>query len=185
MGGLSTQLLKDFIIHRFTEVDEVTSSSWLAVVVVWRRGDGRRLWTWRTRLKAWRHRIGMDLLNAPFSIGRDAGLWFGYTGPLGEHETLFHARRRVVRVLGKEFEVPQPGQTLLLFLDEPPRSGRKATILVRSQRSEMRRETSDTAASVSMTFGAPWTLDGPLMTLASTDEQIRAFLSLDSESAAG
>lgn len=181
MGGLNTQAYGDFVIHSYTDLDETSYSSWLAVVVVWRRRDGTLPKGWRARLRALQYRVGMDVLNAPFHIGRDGLFWHGAAGPLGQRETLFHDVRRVVRVLGKEIEMPKPGHTLFIFLDEAPSSGHGPTILMRSERSDKRLESPDTGALVHFSSASPFAIGEPLHALAAGDEQVRAFLLLDSD----
>ena len=181
MGGLNTRLHGEFVIHNYTALDEASCSSWLAVVVVWRQREGTVPKGWRARLRAVRYRIGMDVLHAPFHIGRDALFWQGTAGPLGERETLFHDVRRVVRVLGKEVEMPRPGQTLFLFLDEAPSGGGAPTMLMRSERCDRRLESPNTGAIVHSSLGSPLASGEPLHALADRDRQVRAFFLLDSD----
>lgn len=182
MGGLNTQAYGEFLIHSYTDIDESSHSSWLAVVVIWRRRDGARPKGLRARLRALRYRVGMDVLHAPFHIGHDGLFWHGSAGPLGQQETLFHDVRRVVRVLGKEIDMPRPGHTLFIFLDEAPSVGRRPTILMRTERCDQRRESPDVGAIVHFSSNSPLAVGEPLHTLAARDEQVRKFLLLDSDS---
>jgi hypothetical protein len=44
--------------------------------------------------------------------------WSGSSGEHGEQETLYHAGRGVVRVLGREYALPTGDRTLVLLIDE-------------------------------------------------------------------
>lgn len=194
MSFFNTQVYGEYVIHTYTELDEAARARWLAVVVVWRQRDGAPPRTWRARIRALRYRIGMDPLNAPFYIGRDAMLWYGQAGPQGERETLFHAARRVFRVNGKEIALPSLGNTVFLFLDEAPTTSRKPTVLMRTGRSELEAQTPDTAEGVQISVAMPSATGGmlggvwavveqlpPLSALAANDAEVRAFLALDAE----
>jgi hypothetical protein len=69
----------------------------------------------------------LDPLNRRFSIGREAGLWYGSAGMNGEQATLFHPIRRVVRALGREYLLAPRGMTLVLLIDE---TGQSPTVRV-------------------------------------------------------
>ena len=89
----------------------------LTAVVAWRRGRAT-ISGWRARLRRWQFRLGLGPLQRRFSIGRDAGLWYGSVGIYGEQATLFHPIRRVVRALGREYLLAPRGMTLVLLIDE-------------------------------------------------------------------
>ena len=93
----------------------------LTAVVAWRRGRAT-VAGWRARLRRWQFRLGLDPLQRRFSIGREAGLWYGSVGINGEQATLFHPIRRVVRALGREYLLAPRGMTLVLLIDETKQS---------------------------------------------------------------
>lgn len=179
MGSLNTQTFGGYVVHSYTDIDEASSLSWLAVVVVWRRRDSAVRRVWRDRLRALRYRLGMDVVHARFHFGGDALHWHGTAGPLGERETLFHEVRRVVRVLSKEIAMPEVGHTLFLFLDEAPSDGHRATFLIRAMSSEQRPESSHVIAAVSASSSPSFLMGEPLHALALRDEEVRTFLGLD------
>ena len=117
MGGVIKQFAADLNVVYWSDDDDERLETSLTAVVAWRRGAATTH-GWRARLKRWQYQLGIDPLQRRFSIGRDAGLWGGSAGSNGEHETLFHMRRRVVRVLGREYQLPTRDKTLVLLVDE-------------------------------------------------------------------
>lgn len=93
----------------------------LTAVVAWRRGRAT-VAGWRARLRRWQFRLRLDPLHRRFSIGREAGLWYGSVGINGEQATLFHPIRRVVRALGRKYLLAPRGMTLVLLIDETNQS---------------------------------------------------------------
>jgi hypothetical protein len=116
----------------FTEDVPASSGTRLAAAVIWRNASAVRSRGWRDLLRKTWHRNGP--LGLGFSLGREAGLWDGSAGEHGEQETLYHPLRRVVRVLGKEYELPSDGQTLILMIDEYTRTGATPSVSVRMLR---------------------------------------------------
>lgn len=93
----------------------------IAVIVVWRAPVEPRPIAWSDLLRRLRYRLGIDPLRRNVSFtGIDGLLWMGSAGVDGEQETLFHARRRVVRVLGRDFAMSSDGPPTILLVDETP-----------------------------------------------------------------
>ncbi len=116
MGGVTTEFGGGVSLVYHSEEDVVRLETALTAVVAWRRGRATDA-GWRARFRRWQYRLGLGPLNRRFSIGRDAGHWYGSGGMKGEHATLFHPTRRVVRALENEYVLP-PGMTLVLLIDE-------------------------------------------------------------------
>jgi hypothetical protein len=117
MGGVTTQSGGGVTVVYHADDDLERLETTLTAVVVWRISRATHA-GWRARLRRWRYRLGLNPLLPRFSIGRNPGHWYGSSGMLGEHETLFHPVLRVVRVLGEQYPIPQRGTTLLLLIDE-------------------------------------------------------------------
>jgi hypothetical protein len=104
----------------FTEDVAGCDAYYLAAAVVWRISTAPRRWSWREPIRRVRQFFG------PFGIhlhlkGRFQP-WTGSSGAHGEQETLFNPDRRVVKVLGREYRLPETGQTLVLLIEERPSS---------------------------------------------------------------
>jgi len=132
MASVATQFTGPFHVVLFCDREQPSAEKWLAVVVAWRKARMPRKPRWRDQLRKVSYQLGVDPLNRRFSIGRDAGLWFGSAGVNGAYETLFHARRRVVRVHGKEYAYPVAGQVLVLLIDEESDANSAPRVLVRA-----------------------------------------------------
>lgn len=117
MGGVATQFGGDLNVVYWSDDDDERLETSLTAVVAWRLGAATTH-GWRARLRRWQYQLGIDPLHRRVSIGRDAGLWGGSAGSNGEHETLFHMRRRLIRVLGREYQLPTREKTLVLLVDE-------------------------------------------------------------------
>ncbi len=118
MGGVISEFGGPISVVYFSDDIPESNATWLVAAVVWRVAAASRAAGWRDMLRKFRYRVGGSPLTARFHLGRDSGLWGGSAGLHGEQETLFHARRRVVRVLGREYSLPSDGQTLVLLVDE-------------------------------------------------------------------
>jgi hypothetical protein len=98
-----------------SEDDTARERTYLAAAVVWRASAAPRRrspFGWLRRLRRWFGPFGIGL-----SIGREAGHWSGVEGADGEQTTLYHAGRRIVRVLGRNHRLPGEEQTLVLLID--------------------------------------------------------------------
>lgn len=121
MGGVISQFGGDVNVVYHSDDDRTHLETTLTAVVAWRRGRAT-VAGWRARLRRWQFRLGLGPLRRRFSIGRDAGLWYGSAGINGEQATLFHPIRRVVRALGREYLLAPRGMTLVLLIDETNQS---------------------------------------------------------------
>lgn len=122
MGGVSIEFRATTrndggleVVYYF-EYDSNRLETSLTAAVAW-RGCGATSAGWRGTLRSWQYRVGIDPLHRRFWI-RDRGWWIGSAGPNGEHETLFNPQRRVIRVLGRVYDFPPKGTTLVLLADE-------------------------------------------------------------------
>jgi len=121
VGGVILQFGGDVNVVYHSDEDRTHLETVLTAVVAWRRGRAT-ISGWRARLRRWQFRLGLGPLQRRFSIGRDAGLWYGSVGIYGEQATLFHPIRRVVRALGREYLLAPRGMTLVLLIDETNQS---------------------------------------------------------------
>ena len=117
MGGVIAQFGGAVNVVYHYDEDGAHLETVLTAVVAWRRGRAT-VARWRARLRRWQFRLRLDPLHRRFSIGRDAGRWYGTAGIDGQQATLFHPRRRVVRALGREYFLAPRGMTLVLLIDE-------------------------------------------------------------------
>jgi hypothetical protein len=122
----TTEQTKPIHVIYFSKDDSSSNGIWLAAAVVWRGPSCRRRHVVRDLFRRIRIRLGP--LGAGFSIGREAGHWTGAAGRDGEQETLYHPARRVVRVLRREYALPEDGQTLVLLVDEAASAGRASDV---------------------------------------------------------
>jgi hypothetical protein len=83
-------------------------------------------------LRRLRHRFGP--LGAGFHLKGRFERWSGSSGPDGEQETLYSSERKMVRVLGREYALPEDGRTLVLLIDENSGLGGSPTVKVRALR---------------------------------------------------
>lgn len=88
----------------------------LTAAVVWRGDASTRIRGWRRLLRRLRFRFGP--LGHGIHFGSTGGNWRGGSGMDGEHETLLHDERRIVRVLGRDYPLPPDGRTLVLLIDD-------------------------------------------------------------------
>ena len=121
MAGVTTEFggVTSIVYHSDDDAERLETS--LSAVVVWRRGRATES-GWGARFRRWQYRWRLDPMHRPFHIGREAGLWYGSHGMNGEHATLFHPTRRLVRVLGRKYALPPRGTTLVLLIDETGKS---------------------------------------------------------------
>jgi hypothetical protein len=125
-GGVTSEFGGDISVVYHADEDRSQLESVLTAAVAWRRGQATHA-GWRARLRRWQFRLGLDPLSRRFSIGRNGGLWYGSAGLNGEHATLFHPTRHVVRVLGRDYRLEPGRTTLVLLIDE---TNRKPTVRV-------------------------------------------------------
>lgn len=100
----------------FTEDVPGSNATRLVAAVVWRAATSPRRWHWRDPLRRIRHYFGP--LGIYLHRKRNFQPWTGSAGMDGEQETLFNPERRVVRVLGREYPLPEGARTLVLLIDE-------------------------------------------------------------------
>jgi hypothetical protein len=113
----------------FTDDDASENANRLAAVVVWRSDWPPSRSPRRGVLQTMR-----DLVKKPgtkFHLGRSAGSWSGSSGPNGERDTRYNRERRVVRVLDREYALPEPGRTLVILIDERGQAGETPSVRVR------------------------------------------------------
>lgn len=116
MSSVITEYGGPLRIVYFTEDAIEARSTRLTAAVVWHCGVSSGGGFWGRLI---RH-LRLDPLNRRFGFGMNSLLWSGSSGRDGGQEALFHVRRRVVRVLGRDYVVPAHGQTLILLVDERP-----------------------------------------------------------------
>jgi hypothetical protein len=100
-----------------TIADERSGAPRLFAAVAWRKAESfiqrKPLPRWRQLWALFRGR------NSPAqSRWKAPDGWAGSAGENGENEVLFHSRKGVVRVLGRQFQLPTDGRTLILLVDE-------------------------------------------------------------------
>lgn len=109
----------------FTEDDDYH----LAAAVLWRIRIAPRRWSWRTPMRRIRHFLGP--LGIQLHLKWRYEPWTGSSGMHGEQATLFNADRRVVRVLGRDYRLPEPGRTLILLIEERPTPSKQPRVIQR------------------------------------------------------
>jgi len=76
VGGVISQFGGDVNVVYHSDEDRTHLETVLTAVVAWRRGRATNA-GWRARVRRWQVRLGLDPLQRRFSIGREAGLWYG------------------------------------------------------------------------------------------------------------
>jgi hypothetical protein len=144
----------------------------LAAAVIWLGVDSPRRWSMRRMLRRARAYFG------PLGIGLhlrwNFRAWTGSTGANGEQETLFDRERRIVRVLGRDFLLPEDGQTLVLMIDERAGGAGGNSVAIRNMAmpTVSRRNDSVQAAQQSVT---PW------ISLLQQDSEVREFMGMPAD----
>lgn len=116
MSGTISEVRGAFRVVYFSEDLPKAEGICLAAAVVWRVAPPPQRWGLRDLLRQLRLRFGS--LGAGFHLRGRFEPWSGSSGPQGEWETLYSPDRRVVRVLGREYALPEDGRTLMLLIDE-------------------------------------------------------------------
>jgi hypothetical protein len=137
MGSVTSEFGGPFRVVYFSDDSPASNATWLVAAVVWRVASESQAAGWRSVLHRYRYRVGLRQLTAKFHLGRDAGLWNRSAGLHGEQETLFHVRRRVVRVLGREYPLPPDGRTLVLLIDEAGNGRAAPSVTLRTMTAPM------------------------------------------------
>lgn len=149
--------------------------SWLAAVAIWRIGPAPRRWGLKKLLRRLRHRFGP--LGAGFHLKGRFEPWSGSWGPNGEQETLYNPERKVVRVLGREYALPEDDQTLVLLIDENGGPGGSPTVRVRALRAPVLPYPSiDTSLCGEQADGALAEQQPGWMAFLQQDPEVQAFM---------
>ncbi len=130
MSGIITIFgISDPIHIAFFEEDATADTIRLAAAAIWRIPVTPLRWSVRRWLRWLRAYFG------PLGIGLHLRWnfrpWTGSAGANGEQETLYDSERRTVRVLGRDYSLPEDGRTLILLIDERTDPTKRASVVLR------------------------------------------------------
>jgi hypothetical protein len=121
--------ISDPIHIAYFEEDATAETICLAAAAIWRVPITPARWTVRRLLRRLRAYFG------PLGIGLHLKWnfrpWTGSAGANGEQETLYDPERRIVRVLGQDYSLPEDDQTLVLLIDERTNPTKRASVVLR------------------------------------------------------